>query len=164
MNARETAGEKKRILVTGSAGNIGQAVAPVLVARGHEVRGFDRARTPGLADVVVGDLTDREAVRKAVSGMDTVIHLGAEPDEADFLSKLPASTSPRTTASRNRCESSASSPVLPASVAVEQGGEVAQAFWAATVPTAVAPSAFKNCDRVISIACSLPSRESLQEF
>jgi nucleoside-diphosphate-sugar epimerase len=76
------------ILVTGSAGRIGRAVVAELQARGRPVRGFDRVPTPGLTDCIVGDLTDVEAVRRAVEGAGTVVHLAATPDDDDFLTQL----------------------------------------------------------------------------
>jgi uronate dehydrogenase len=76
------------ILVTGSAGRIGQAVVRELTARGLPVRGFDRVPTPGAAESVVGDLTDAAAVRRAAAGAGVLIHLAATPDDDDFLTKL----------------------------------------------------------------------------
>jgi len=81
-------GGSQLVLVTGSAGRIGQAVVRELTARGRPVRGFDRVMTPGIEDVVVGDLTDRQAVARACAGAGTLIHLAATPDDADFLSDL----------------------------------------------------------------------------
>jgi nucleoside-diphosphate-sugar epimerase len=78
----------QRVLVTGSSGAIGQPVCHYLQARGHQVRGFDRHRTPGLADFFQGDLTDREQVQAAVADMETVIHLAAYPNDADFIDVL----------------------------------------------------------------------------
>jgi uronate dehydrogenase len=78
----------KRVLVTGSTGAIGQPVCQALLARGHRVRGFARRPTPGLDDYVMGDLSDREKVRQAVAGMEVVIHLGAYPNDADFIDVL----------------------------------------------------------------------------
>lgn len=72
------------VLVTGSAGAIGQPVCRELMARGHQVRGFDRVATPGVEDCVVADLRDRATVRQAVHGVESVVHLAAEPDDADF--------------------------------------------------------------------------------
>jgi uronate dehydrogenase len=67
------------VLVTGSAGRIGQAVVQEL---GEGVaRGFDRVPTPGLRDHVVGDLLDPAAVRRAMTGIRTVVHLAATPDD-----------------------------------------------------------------------------------
>ena len=38
---------------------------------------FDRRPTKGVPDAIVADLTDAEAVRKAIKGCDAVLHLGA---------------------------------------------------------------------------------------
>jgi uronate dehydrogenase len=76
------------VFVTGSAGRVGRAVVQELQARAHPVRGFDRVPTPGLTDSVVGDLSDAAAVRRAVAGAGTVVHLAATPDDADFLTEL----------------------------------------------------------------------------
>lgn len=78
----------RRVLVTGSTGAIGQPVCEHLLARGHYVRGLARRPTPGLEDYVEGDLNDRDKVRQAVEGMDTVLHLGAYPNDADFMDVL----------------------------------------------------------------------------
>jgi hypothetical protein len=59
-----------------------------LLRRGHTVRGFARRPTPGLDDYVVGDLGDRDSVRRAAEGMDTIVHLGAYPNPADFIDVL----------------------------------------------------------------------------
>src|SRR5579862_4032486 len=71
------------ILVTGCAGHIGRPVVRELVARGHVVRGFDRVPTPGLTDSVVGDITDPGSCRQALTGVRTLIHLAATPDDVD---------------------------------------------------------------------------------
>ncbi len=78
----------KRVLVTGSAGMIGSAVAAELKNRGHQVRGFDIKPSPGLDDAVEGDLADPQTVHKAAEGMDAIIHLAAQPNNADFLDVL----------------------------------------------------------------------------
>jgi nucleoside-diphosphate-sugar epimerase len=79
---------KELVLVTGSAGRIGQAVVAELAARGRQVRGFDRVPTSGIKDYVVGDLTDPKGVAKAMDGVGTLVHLAATPDDADFLTEL----------------------------------------------------------------------------
>jgi len=71
------------VLVTGSSGHIGRAVVRELLGRGHTVRGFDRVATPGLADCVVGDIMDAAACQKALTGVTTLIHLAATPDDVD---------------------------------------------------------------------------------
>src|SRR5262245_59681707 len=75
------------ILVTGSAGRIGQAVVGELKARSLNLRGFDLIPTPGINDSVVGNISDMDAVRRATQGVQTVIHLAAIPDDDDFLTK-----------------------------------------------------------------------------
>lgn len=76
------------VLVTGSAGRVGGAAYAGLLARGHRVRGFDVRPTPGVADAVIGDLSDAAAVRRAMQGIEAVAHLAATPDEDDFCGKL----------------------------------------------------------------------------
>ena len=76
------------ILVTGAAGRIGRAAVRELVARGHRVRAFDVVAAGGTDDVIVGNITDPEAVRRAVQGIDVLIHLAATPDDDDFLERL----------------------------------------------------------------------------
>jgi len=79
---------ERLILVTGSSGRIGKAVVQELQARGHPVRGFDRAPTPNVRDMIVGTLTSEADVRRAMTGVHTVIHLAATPDDADFLAEI----------------------------------------------------------------------------
>src|ERR1700722_19140485 len=80
--------KNKIVLVTGSAGRIGQAVVRELVRRGHAVRGFDRTLSAGVAQDVVGNLSDFAAVQRAMEGVSTLVHLAATPDDADFLTDL----------------------------------------------------------------------------
>ena len=78
----------KNVLVTGSTGAIGQPVCQHLLQRGHTVRGFARHQTPNVEDHIVGDLGNRDQVYQAVEGMDTIIHLAAYPNPADFVDVL----------------------------------------------------------------------------
>lgn len=78
----------QKVLVTGSAGTIGQATCRELKARGHAIVGIDLRETPGVDECVVATLEDREAVDRAVSGVTTVVHLAADPIGDDFLTKL----------------------------------------------------------------------------
>jgi len=80
--------ERSLVLVTGSAGRIGQAVVHELKARGRPVRGFDLAPTPGADDSVVGSVTDAGAIRRAAEGAGALVHLAAVPDDDDFLTRL----------------------------------------------------------------------------
>ena len=79
-----------RVLVTGSEGRIGRHLAGVLDGQGCSLRGFDtRADTQPdtqaaggpIDDRQVGDLRNLPAVRRAMRGMDAVVHLGAIPSD-----------------------------------------------------------------------------------
>jgi uronate dehydrogenase len=72
------------VLVTGSAGTVGRPLCDELSRRGHVVRAFDRTPTPDVADAVVADIADAEAVQAAMGGMDAVVHLAAQPHERPF--------------------------------------------------------------------------------
>ncbi|MGI8606310.1 MAG: NAD-dependent epimerase/dehydratase family protein, partial [Gaiellaceae bacterium] len=78
-----------RVLVTGGAGFIGSHLSDLLLAEGYEVRALDslepqvhrdRERPVYLdaaVELLVGDVRDREAVRAALEGVDSVVHLAA---------------------------------------------------------------------------------------
>jgi dTDP-L-rhamnose 4-epimerase len=78
------------VLVTGGAGFIGRAVSKELLRRGKSVRVLDslieqvhgdRERPedfPDDAELIVGDIRNRDIVNKALLGVDSVIHLAAE--------------------------------------------------------------------------------------
>jgi len=73
------------ILLTGATGFVGRHVAHALRARDLPVRALVRERAAANArtlanqgcEVVAGDMTDRESLRRAVDGCDRVIHLVA---------------------------------------------------------------------------------------
>lgn len=80
----------QHILITGGAGFIGSHLADALLAAGHRVRvldnldpqvhGDERKRPAYLAPEVelqVGDVCDKEAVRRALQGIDAVYHFAA---------------------------------------------------------------------------------------
>ena len=78
----------RRILVTGGAGFIGSHLVDRLLAAGHEVRILDNPDPqvhphgrPGYltheAELIVGDVRDRDAVRRALAGMDRLVHFAA---------------------------------------------------------------------------------------
>ena len=80
----------ERILVTGGAGFIGRAVTRELLSRGNQVRILDslieqvhgdRQRPDDLAEdaeLIVGDVRNKDVVTRSLKGIDSVIHLAAE--------------------------------------------------------------------------------------
>ena len=87
----------KKILITGGAGFIGSELTIKLLERGHKIRildnlsaqvhGDDPATTSSsfrkllanpAIEFILGDVTDREILGKALEGMEVVVHLAAE--------------------------------------------------------------------------------------
>jgi nucleoside-diphosphate-sugar epimerase len=98
-----------RVVVTGGTGFIGSHSAATLTAAGHDVRLFvrspekvPRALTPhglseGDVEVVEGDITDPDAVKRALDGADAVLHGAAvfslnPNDEREMARVNPEST------------------------------------------------------------------------
>lgn len=73
-----SAARPDRVLVTGARSAYGQAIVHQLLARGTRVVTLQR-RASGLASVteVRGDITDPTVLRRAVDGVDGIIHLAA---------------------------------------------------------------------------------------
>ena len=69
------------VLVTGGSGFLGANLVRELLATGHRVRSTDRVPSPlpdqDNLETVLGDITDPEAVAKAVEGIDTIFHTAA---------------------------------------------------------------------------------------
>src|ERR1041385_2495259 len=61
-----------KILVTGSAGHLGEALMRTLPHFGHEPLGIDM-KASGFTDLV-GSITDRSFVRRSMDGMNAVVH------------------------------------------------------------------------------------------
>ena len=80
----------ERVLITGGAGFIGRAVTAELLKRGHSVRILDslieqvhgdREKPEDLsrdAELIVGDIRNKDVVMRAVQDIDSLIHLAAE--------------------------------------------------------------------------------------
>ena len=96
----------KRILITGGAGFIGSHLSDELLARGYAVRALDclspqvhgpaRTRPGYLAaeiELHVGDVRDREAVRRALRGVDAVFHFAAAVGVGQSMYQLEQYTS-----------------------------------------------------------------------
>ena len=69
----------RTLLVTGAAGRVAQQLLPGL--DGYDLRLLDRSDPPPAegAQVVTGELTDRDFLAGAVEGVDTVVHLAGDP-------------------------------------------------------------------------------------
>lgn len=87
----------RRVLITGGAGFIGSHTADRLIADGHHVRVLDnlthtvhRNGIPAYLhpdiEFIEGDVRDRTALHRAMTGVDTVIHLAAYQDYLPDLS------------------------------------------------------------------------------
>ncbi|HZU60047.1 MAG TPA: NAD-dependent epimerase/dehydratase family protein, partial [Solirubrobacteraceae bacterium] len=76
-----------RVLVTGGSGFIGSHVVDRLRARGHEPVIYDLRPSPwhdpGSVEEVLGSITDREALERALHSCDAVAHLAAVADVND---------------------------------------------------------------------------------
>ncbi|MGH2876479.1 MAG: NAD-dependent epimerase/dehydratase family protein, partial [Solirubrobacteraceae bacterium] len=78
-----------RVLVTGGSGFIGSHVVDRLRARGHEPVIYDLRPSPWhhsdseAVDTVLGSITDREALERALHSCDAVAHLAAVADVND---------------------------------------------------------------------------------
>ncbi|ACL62650.1 NAD-dependent epimerase/dehydratase family protein [Methylobacterium nodulans] len=70
----------RRVLVTGAAGLLGRFVVDELLAHGALVRGLDRRAGTAPIEWHVADVTDPQAVAKAVTGTDAVLHIAAVPN------------------------------------------------------------------------------------
>ena len=71
-------------LLTGATGFVGAAVLRCLIAAGHNVRALvrpnsDRRNLSGVdCEIVTGDLTDPESLKRAVRGCEAVFHVAAD--------------------------------------------------------------------------------------
>ncbi|HEV2887206.1 MAG TPA: NAD(P)-dependent oxidoreductase [Jatrophihabitans sp.] len=75
------------VLITGSGGTIGRSLAQLLPALGWQLRGFDRKPAPtGIeqGELVCGDITDPDALDRAMAGVRAVVHLAGQATEAPW--------------------------------------------------------------------------------
>jgi dTDP-L-rhamnose 4-epimerase len=95
-----------RILITGGAGFIGSHLADELLAHGYRVRvldslveqvhGPERARPSYLdreVELVVGDVRDRDVVRRALAGVEAVYHFAARVGVGQSMYEIAEYTS-----------------------------------------------------------------------
>jgi nucleoside-diphosphate-sugar epimerase len=83
----------KRVLVVGGGGYVGAVLAPKLVAAGYDTRVFDlfiygedvfNGSKGKNLEAVKGDVRDLAAVKKALKGVDAVIHLACISNDPSF--------------------------------------------------------------------------------
>jgi uncharacterized protein YbjT (DUF2867 family) len=81
------------ILVTAAHGNQGRLLLPKLAAAGFKVRGLRKTKGGeaellklGGTEVIIGDLTDRAVLDRAMKGVESVFHVGpsAHPMEREI--------------------------------------------------------------------------------
>lgn len=78
---------KLTVLVTGPGGRIGPHIVPAFRER-YDLRLLDRKPLPGEPDAILADLSDKDVLKRAMAGVDVVLHLAAQADEAPFLEEL----------------------------------------------------------------------------
>ncbi len=87
MSSDQGGFEGMRVLVTGGSGFIGSHVVDKLRLRGYEPVIYDLRPSPwhepGSVETVLGSITDREALERALQGCDAVAHLAAVADVND---------------------------------------------------------------------------------
>ncbi len=72
------AGVGRRVLVTGTSGLLGRAVAQLLFDRGHSVVTLQRRAVDAPWDSLQGSVADPDVAARAVHGVDAIVHLAAK--------------------------------------------------------------------------------------
>jgi len=113
----------RTVLITGGAGFIGSHLADELLARGHRVRALDNLTPqvhesggrPGYlaADVElqVGDVRDRDAVLRALAGVDAVVHHAARVGVGQSMYEIAEYTATNSLGTAVLLEALAAAPV-----------------------------------------------------
>ncbi|MET4003958.1 nucleoside-diphosphate-sugar epimerase [Arthrobacter sp. UYCu511] len=69
---------QRKVLVTGTSGMLGRAVAQLLHERGYLVRSLQRRAVQAPWESIQGSIADPDVAARAVAGMDAVVHLAAK--------------------------------------------------------------------------------------
>lgn len=111
------------ILVTAAYGNQGRRLLPLLAARGLKVRALRatpgaeaQLRELGATEVVSGDASDPEVMRRAMQGIDSVYHVGPSAHPRERAMGLGAIAAARAAGVRHFVYSSVLHPILSALV------------------------------------------------
>lgn len=74
------------VLITGSSGTIGTSLMAQLPAMGWQVKGLDQQPAPedGEFEQVVADITDPDALDRAMAGVRAVVHLAGQSTEGPW--------------------------------------------------------------------------------
>ncbi|HEV7132367.1 MAG TPA: NAD-dependent epimerase/dehydratase family protein, partial [Gaiellaceae bacterium] len=111
------------VLITGGAGFIGSHLADELLAHGYRVRALDNltpqvhagaARPEYLAadvELHTGDVRDADAIRRALAGVDAVVHLAARVGVGQSMYEIAEYTSANSFATAVLLEALAERPV-----------------------------------------------------
>lgn len=67
--------EKKKVLITGGAGFIGQHLVKKFIESGQEVFIYDTEPAQTSTKTIIGDIFDFEKLKRAVNETDTIVHL-----------------------------------------------------------------------------------------
>ncbi|WP_437721961.1 NAD-dependent epimerase/dehydratase family protein [Sorangium sp. So ce861] len=128
-----------RVLVTGTAGHLGEALARTLPGAGHEVVGLDILASPFTSRV--GSIVDRAEVRRCMEGVDAVLHAATlhKPHVATHARQAFVDTN--VTGTLNLLEEA-----LSAGVRAFVFTSTTSAFGAALTPPAGAPAAWVTED------------------
>jgi nucleoside-diphosphate-sugar epimerase len=88
-----------KVLITGSTGWIGRWIVQRLLEAGHLVRTLDipAQAGPGAWEHIPGDVRDLPVVRRAVQGMQAIVHLAAIPYDVERQDELILDTNLRGT-------------------------------------------------------------------
>lgn len=83
----------KVYLVTGATGFLGNRIVKMLLEEGKKVRVFVRQDyLDDRVEVVKGDLTDSDSIRRAINGVDVVFHTASfiswNPNDTDKLNQI----------------------------------------------------------------------------
>jgi len=128
-----------RILVTGSAGHLGEGLVRTLQQRGQDVAGLDLLQSP--FTTYVGSITNPEFVQKSMRGVDVVIHAATLHKPHVATHSKSAFVETNVTGTLNILEAA-----LECGVASVVYSSTTSAFGAALTPTREEPAAWINED------------------